>query len=350
MKKVNKLTWVVTGLLALSLVMAGCGSSGGKKDTVQKGDTYPSQTINGIIAWGAGGGTDNVMRTLAPIAEKQLGKSLVISNKAGASGAIATQYVNDQKADGYTLLMNAENPQLYEILGLSKLSYKDFDPILLAVQGSTVIVVPKDSPYQTYEDLIKAAQADPGKLTIGISGVGGQPYVTAAMLKKVEGVSFNSVAFDGDGPLVTALLGKQLDVTGLAVGAAAQYIKNGDLRALAIMSDKKNEAIPEVRPITEISSKYKDVMKASGFFYGVWVKKGTPEDAVKKLTEAFMSAYRDPKFQDYAKKNGLTLIGYTGKEARDFVDEWQRQMCWLIYDAGGAPESPEKFGISKPAK
>ena len=341
----KRLIWSAVFVIALSLLAVGCGGG-----STAKKDTFPTSNINGIIAWGAGGGTDNVMRTLAPIAEKQLGKSIVLSNKTGAAGAIATQYVYDQKADGHTLLLNAENPQLYQVLGLSKLSYKDFDPILLAVQGSTVIVVPKDSPFKTLDDLIKAAKVAPGKINIGISGVGGQPYVTAAILKKVEGVTFNQVTFDGDGPLITALLGKQLDVTGLAIGAAAQYVKNGDMRALALMSNKANPAVPEAKPITELNPKYKDIMKASGFFYGVWVKKGTPEEAKKKLTEAYMVAFKDEKFQEYVKKNGFTPMGITGQEARAFADEWQSQMAWLIYEAGGAKESPEKFGIPKPAK
>lgn len=339
-------TLLVALLVIAGLVVAGCGGGG----TAQKKDQYPTQNINGVIAWGAGGGTDGTMRTLAPLAEKVLGKSIILSNKTGAAGAIATQNVFDQKADGYTLLMNAENPQLYEILGLSKLSYKDFDPILLAVQGSTVIVVPKDSPYQTLDDLIKAAKENPGKLTIGISGVGGQPYVTSAILKKVEGVTFNTVTFDGDGPLTTALLGKQLDVTGLAVGVATQYVKNGDMRALAIMANKPNPSLPNVPEITKLNSKYADILKASGFFYGIWVKKGTPEDVVKKLTEAYTAAYKDPKFQEFVQKSGMTPLGLTGKEARDFADQWQSQMAWLIYEAGGAKESPEKFNIPKPSK
>ncbi len=348
-------------LLIISLLVVGCGSTNTKPSATpsatpsasndKKADQFPTQNINGIIAWGAGGGTDNTSRTIAPLAEKILGKSIIMSNKTGASGAIATQYVADQPADGYNLLFNAENPQLYQILGLSKLSYNDFEPIILMVQGSTVIVVPKNSPYKTLDDLINDAKANPGKITIGNSGVGGQPYVTAAILNKVEqGVKFNQVSYDGDGPLVTALLGNQVQATGLAIGAAAQYIKNGDLRPLALMSDKPNPAVPEAKPITEIKPAYKDILKASGFFYGVWVKKGTPEDVIKKLTDAFSQAFKDPKFQEFYTKNGFMPMGLTGQEAKNFAKEWQSQMAWLIYDAGGAKESPEKFGIPKPAK
>lgn len=310
---------------------------------------YPDHPINGVIAWGAGGGTDTVSRLLTPIAEKILKQSVILANRTGATGAIAAQAVHSAKPDGYTVMFHAENPQLYQVLGLSPLSYDDFEPIILSVQGSTVIVVQKDSPLKTYDDLIKAAKASPGKLTIGTSGVGGQPWVTSMLLKKVEGVTFNPVSFDGDGPLVTALLGKQLDVSGLAVGAAVQYIKNGDLRALAIMKNKPNPAIPEVPYITKLNPAFNDAMKASGFFYGVFVKKGTPQPIINKLTEAYKFALNDSKFINYTINNGLDVVGLTGKEARDFMNAWRSQMSWLIHDAGAGKNSPEKFGIPKPA-
>jgi tripartite-type tricarboxylate transporter receptor subunit TctC len=325
-------------LVAVSLATAGLASAA----------DYPARPINGVIAWGAGGGTDTVSRLVTPIAEKILGKSVILANKTGATGAIAAQAVSTQPADGYTLMFHAENPQLYQVLGLSPLSYDDFEPVMLFVQGSTVIVVPKDSPFKTYDDLIKAAKAAPGKLSVGISGVGGQPWVTSTLLKKVEGVSFNPVAFDGDGPLVTAMLGKQLDVSGLAVGAAAQYIKNGDLRALAIMKNSPNAALPDIPYITKLNPAFNDVMKASGFFYGVFVKKGTPQPVIDKLSTAYKFALNDTKFVNYAKLNGLDVIGMTGKDAKAFMNTWRSQMSWLIFDAGAGKTSPEKFGIPKP--
>jgi tripartite-type tricarboxylate transporter receptor subunit TctC len=289
-----------------------------------------------------------VSRLTTPLAEKALGKPVILANKTGATGAIAAQAVASAKADGYTLLFHAENPQLYQVLGLSPLSYDDFDPVMLFVQGSTVIVVHKDSPLKTYDDLIKAAKANQGKMSIGISGIGGQPWVTATLLKKIEGVQFNPVAFDGDGPLVTALLGKQLDVSGLAVGAAIQYLKTGDLRALAIMKDSPNPAVPDIPHITKLNPAFAGAMKASGFFYGVFVKKGTPQPIVDKLTAAYKSALSEPKFIDYAKNNGLAVMGISGAPAREFMNNWRSQMSWLIFEAGGAKESPEKFKIPKP--
>lgn len=341
LRKKTALLTVVTMLT--SLLVTGCGTAAANI----KGP-YPNQNINGIIAWGAGGGTDSISRRLQPEAEKVLGKSIIMSNKPGGAGILATQYVYDQKADGYTLLFNAETPPLYPILGLPELTYDDFEPILISVQGNTVIVVPKDSPYNTLEDLIKDAKAKPGKINLGTSGVGGQPYITAAILKKVDGVKFNQVPYDGDSSLITALLGKQIQVTALSAGAAAQYINNGNMKALALMANKPNAIIPNVPAIGEINPEYQKILKTSGFFYGVFVKKGTPEDVVKKLREAFKAAYNDPKFQEYVAANGMVPLGLTGDEAKKFVKDWQSQISWLIYEAGGAKESPEKFGIPRP--
>ncbi len=308
---------------------------------------YPSHPINGYIAWGAGGGTDTVSRLVTPLAEKVLGQTVIMTNKTGATGAICAQSVYASKPDGYTLMFHAENPMLYQVLGLSELSYDEFDPIMLFVQGSTVIVVPKDSPIKTYDDLINAAKEKPGEMAIGISGVGGQPWVTSKLIKKVEGVDFNAVAFNGDGPLVTALLGGQLDVSGLSVGSAVQYIKNGDLRALAIMKDSPNPTLPDVPYITQIRPAFTSVMKASGFFYGVFVKKGTPQPVVDTLRNAYGEALKDEKFKNYASMNGLTILGITGEEARQFMNNWRSIMSWLIWDSGAGKNDPASFGIPK---
>jgi len=333
MKRLKRLTLVlVAGLLLIGNAYA---------------DEYPSHPINGYIAWGAGGGTDTVSRLVTPLAEKALGQSVVLANKTGATGAIAAQAVYAAKADGYTLMFHAENPQLYQVLGLSELSYDEFDPIMLFVQGSTVIVVPKDSPIKTYGDLIKAAKARPGELAIGISGVGGQPWVTSKLIKKVEGTDFNAVTFNGDGPLVTALLGGQLDVSGLSVGSAVQYIKSGDLRALAIMKDSPNPTLADVPCITSLNPAFTEVMKASGFFYGVFVKKGTPQPIIDKLAAAYKGAMEDKKFTDYASMNGLTVLGYSGEQARQFMNNWRALMSWLIWDSGAGKNNPESFGIAK---
>ncbi len=330
--------WPKIALLLLAgLMLAGSVSA----------EEYPAQPIIGYIAWGAGGGTDTISRMVSPIAEKILGQSIVMVNKTGKTGVLATEAVFKEKADGHTLLYHAENPQLYQVLGLSDLSYDEFDPVMLFVQGATVLVVPQRSPIKSYADLIKTARQKPGDVVIGLSGVGGQPWVTSKLIKKVENVDFKPVSFNGDGPLITALLGGRVSVSGLAVGAAIPYIKSGDLRPLAIMKNSPNKTFPEVPYITKINPAYQDVMKASGFFYGVYVKKGTPQAVKDLLIKAFSSALNDETVKDYAHQNGLTILGYSGDQAREFINNWRSIMSWLIWDSGAGKNSPEKFGISK---
>ncbi len=343
MSKINKIGKL--GLVVLLVIALGAACT---PAPVVVTPPFPNRTIEGVIAWGAGGGTDLSSRLLASIAEGHLGQSITMTNRTGGTGAIAAQYVADRPADGYTVMFHAENPQLYTVLGLSNLTYDDFEPILLTVQGPTVIVVHPDSPIQTFDQLIEEAKKNPGKLNLGISGVGGQPYVTANILSKVDGVSFNQVAFDGDGPLVTALLGKHIDVTGLALLAAVPQVQGGAVRALAVVANAPLAVLPGVPALGELRPAAQDMLKTAGFFYGVHVKKGTPEAVVTKLQTAFLAAYNDPKFVEFCEQRGLVRLGLSGQAARDYMKQWQSHMTWLIYDAGGAKESPAKFNIPRP--
>ena len=115
---------------------------------------YPTKNITCVIQWGAGGGTDNIMRPICSIAEKELGQSLVMQNMTGGTGSIATQFVYDKPADGYTTLIGAENPALYDALNISKLTYKDFIPVFLVGDETVGIIVKHGSKYKSLTDLI----------------------------------------------------------------------------------------------------------------------------------------------------------------------------------------------------
>jgi tripartite-type tricarboxylate transporter receptor subunit TctC len=120
---------------------------------------FPEQDIQGIIQWGAGGSTDLVMRSVAPHAEKVLGRNIVMTNRTGGVGAIATQFVASQPSDGYTLLMGAENPQLYKVMGLSNLDYDDFYPVNVLARGVPVLVANNEAPFNTTKELVEYVQA-----------------------------------------------------------------------------------------------------------------------------------------------------------------------------------------------
>jgi tripartite-type tricarboxylate transporter receptor subunit TctC len=277
------------GLLLFSIVLlslAACSDSG-KSNGEDASASFPKKDINGVIQWGEGGATDIISRSLASVAEDELGTSLVMQNKTGATGAIGAQYVYDQPADGYTLLFGAENPNLYQLLEISDRDYvNDFIPISIIGQSFAGIVVNKESEFDTLEDLVAYAQDNQGKLKMGTSGEGGLPHVASAMLKSELDTEFNLIPYDGDGPLSVALLGKEIDVTVLAVSAAQEYVDSGDFKMLAVLNNEALDSMPDVAPITDIYPQF-DAYLPWGPFQGVFAHKDTPEEIVQKLSDAF---------------------------------------------------------------
>lgn len=343
MKKL-KAFCIVFVLVIIVLTSIACSTNTKKMESVE----YPKSRIEGIIAWGAGGVTDSVARAITPIVEKSLGQSIIMVNKTGGSGAIATEYVNSKPADGYTILFHAENPQQYKIFDLSKLDYDDFDIINVLAKNSGIVVVKKDSKFNTLDDLLEEVKNNPGKLNFGADGVGSMPYNCAALLKSVDNVDFNFVTYDGEGSIITAMLGNQVDVTAIGVGSAAQYLKSGDLKALCIMANEPVDEFKDVPALGQIKQEYYEPLKAWGAFFAVVIKKGAPTEVIDKLSTVFSEAHSDGKFQDFLKSMGMTPLGLTGAEARQYVDKWRQETSWVLYDAGAITESPEKFGIKRP--
>lgn len=337
-KKINKSIFL---LIIISIFLVGCSTKASDKL-----EDYPNRDLTGYIMWGAGGGTDNVARALTPLVEKSLGKSIVLQNKVGATGAIASQYVHDQKSDGYTLLYGAENPQLYGVMDISKLSYADFEPIIIIGRETAIVVVSSDSKYNSIEELINDAKANPGKINLGTTGPGGLPFVVASLLKTASEVEFNQIPFDGDGPVITALLGNHVDVTVTKLSAAGELLKAGKVKLLASISNDPMEGFENVPAIGEELPQYAKYLPW-GPFYGVFVNKDTPEEVIEKLRLAHKEAFNEDKYQKFLENAAIEPMGIYGEEAEQFLENWQRVSSWLLYDSGGAKINPETLGIKR---
>jgi len=332
---------VLFGIIALALLFGCLGTPSFA--------AYPERNLDGIICWGAGGGTDNTARFITPMAEQVLGKKIILQNKPGAAGAVGTTYVYNKPADGYTLLYGAESANTFKVLGISKIDYDEFEPIMLFLFGVDVICVNPNTPYKTLQEVVEAVKKNPKGVTMATSGTGGIPFVLASLMKKINNVEFNLVGFDGDGPGMTALLGGHVDMMPLSTIVAGVYdlIKTGKLRPLAVIHDKRLPNLPDVPAITEIYPEYKKYLPV-GHWYGVFAKKGTPAEAVNTLTAAFTKAVNDPRFDEYVKGlNGIKL-GLSGKEARDFINRGRSVISWVLYESGAGKVSPAEFGIPKP--
>ncbi|KZN15140.1 tripartite tricarboxylate transporter substrate binding protein [Marinomonas sp. TW1] len=308
---------------------------------------YPDKDIQGVIMWGAGGSTDTVMRSVAPYAEEALGTDLILSNKSGGVGAISMKYVNKKKADGYTLLMGAENPQMHKVLGLSNIDYSDMVPVAILARGVPMMVARNDAPYNTMQEFIDYVKAHPGEVKIGSTGKGGLPSIIMAMIDSQVKLDYINIPYKGDGPALTALQGNAIDVMPAVLGATKEQIKAGRMKAIGLIDNQANPMLPNVAPITDTLPGLNSYLPW-GPFFGVFVRKGTPDQVVNTLTRAFSSAGEREEFTSMMSNRGYSVMNIAGQEAVDFLDTYRSVSSWLVYKAGVGKFSPEKFGIQKP--
>ena len=308
---------------------------------------YPEKEIQGIIQWGAGGSTDTVMRSVTPHAEDAMGGDVVMQNMTGGVGAIAVKFVSAQDADGYTLLMGAENPLLYEVMGLGETDYSGFVPVNLLARGVPILVANPDAPFDTFQQMVDHVQANPGEVKVGSTGPGGLPSVVTAMLASEVDLPMTAVPYDGDGPALTALQGGAVDVMPVVLGTAIEAIRAGRAKPLAVFDAEPHADLPGVPPITEANPAY-DAYLPWGPFFGVFVREGTPEEAVTTLQDAYAQAVEAPEFRQLMEDRGFTILNLKGEEAREFLDRWQSVTTWALHDAGATERSPEEFGIPRP--
>ncbi len=336
MHRKRYLAALLAALLACSL-LAGCGGAAQEEPAAAEGSIgsvigYPPKEVTGVIQWGAGGGTDSLMRPLAILAQDLLGTNLILTNKTGETGSVATQYVYDQEADGSVLLMGAENPALYDTLGISDLTYDDFECVLLIGDETTGVVVGKDSPYNSLVEIVEAAKSGT-EVTLATTGTGGLPWEAAAMITGLTGAAFTQIPYDSDASAKEAVLSGACDFTVCKVQMGYQEYKSGDLKWLCMFSTEPVELMSDV-PTVIID--YPDFEKYLpwGPFYGVFVKEGTSPEVVQILSDAFSKAYADSSYQTMLGYFYINPLGATGDEAKAYIDSWRTNMVDILTKTG----------------
>ena len=308
---------------------------------------YPEREVLGVVMWGAGGATDTVARAVNPAAEEALGKPIVVLNKSGGAGAISTAFVNAAPADGYTLLYGAENPQLHGVMGVSDIDYGDMYPVNILGRGVAVIAVPAGSKYQTLADLLADIKANPGAVKMGSTGPGGLPSTIGALISNATDFDVISIPFDGEGPGLTAMLGGEVDFMPAGISAAAEQVKAGKMRALAVVNPAPVDTLPDVPAITDTIPEMEKFLPW-GPFYGVFVRKDVPDDVKAKLVSVYAEAAKDQTFLDLMANRGNVVMNIGGAEAESFLKKWQQVTVWALQDTGAAKVSPEDIGIPRP--
>lgn len=308
---------------------------------------YPEREVLGVVMWGAGGATDTVARAVNPAAEEALGKSIVVLNKSGGAGAISTAFVNAAPADGYTFLYGAENPQLHPIMGVSSLDYSSFYPINILGRGVAVIAVPAASKYQTMAELLADIKANPGAVKMGSTGPGGLPSTISALIANAADFDVTAIPFGGEGPGLTAMLGGEVDFMPSGISAAAEQIKAGKMRALAVVNPTSVATLPNVPPITDALPAMQKFLPW-GPFYGVFVRQDTPADVKAVLESAFKKAADSAPFTTLMANRGNVVMNISGSEAEAFLKKWQQVTVWALQDTGAAKVDPATLGIARP--
>ncbi len=255
---------------------------------------YPTKPITVTQGFKAGGGSDTVAQLTQPYLEKVLGQSFVNQYIPGATGAIAwTALAQTTKNDGYTLsITNTPMLQTNYIMNEEiKYTIDDLDPIANVVTDPGIIVVSKDSPYKTAQDLFDAMKNNPGKITIGNSGVGGDDFFTTLLFEKATGLKVQMIPFEGDGPSWQAAMGNKIDASFNNLGIVMPQVEAGNLRALALFAEEKYEGLPDVPTMRELGY---DLV--SGSSRGYSAPKGIPADIREALIEAFKKMAEMPEF------------------------------------------------------
>ncbi|MCX7028402.1 MAG: tripartite tricarboxylate transporter substrate binding protein [Spirochaetes bacterium] len=308
----------------------------------------PNKPINIIVPWGAGGSTDQITRITAGELEAALGTKIVIVNQPGASGSVGTKSVLDAPRDGYTWASGAAaDLATYPILGFLNTDIRKDWNIYLTVANVSVVSVNAATPYKTFDELIAAFKANPGKITVATAGVSSAGHIGIELIKKYTGIDYKHVTYDGGNPAVIATISGETQVTTQLAVEEADMIRGKKLRPLAVLSNMplQLEGYGAIPPITNWVKDF----KAGPNYFGIFIPKGVPQEVVDTVNKVWQDVVMNSKkIQDYALSRGAAFAPSFGQEAQDRAFAYYQPVAWLYYEAGSAKISPDKVGIPKP--
>jgi tripartite-type tricarboxylate transporter receptor subunit TctC len=318
------------GALPMLLVVAWLGAV-----TAQAQD-YPTRPIRLLVPYPPAGGTDIVARIVAEPLSTVLGVPVIIDNRGGAAGNVGTDIAAKASPDGYTILFTLSshtiNPKLYDKLPFDV--EKDFIPISLAAYIPQILVANPSVPANNVKELIALAKAQPGKLNYASVGTGSPGHIAGELFKLKTGVDIVHIPYKGGGPAVTATLGGQVQLLFVSMPAALQYVKAGRLKALAVTSDKRSMAAPEIPTIAE--SGVPDYVVNS--WYGALVPAKTPPEVVARLQAAFAKVLQMPEVKEKLFLQGAEATYSTSAEFERLIHDELKQWEYVIREAKIKPE------------
>jgi tripartite-type tricarboxylate transporter receptor subunit TctC len=283
---------------------------------------YPTKNIRLIVPFGAGGGTDAVGRTLANSAKDVLGQNIAVMNRTGGAGAVGMSFGAQQRPDGYTLTVVTREIASLPQMGLMRHDASDFKLIRMVNLDPAVVLVHKDSPFNTINDLIAEAKKGEGKVKFASTAA---PNFYLMALEQNQGIKLNAIPYNGASEAIPAVLGKHTDVTMVTPGEAIAQLRSGQLKALGVMSDERIEYIADVPTLKE-----QGVDVVTGTWRGIGAPKNTPDEVIETLGKAFDEAMASAEFKEFMEKGAMTIHNMDAEVFTKFVDEDSKALAKLI--------------------
>jgi tripartite-type tricarboxylate transporter receptor subunit TctC len=289
---------------------------------VARAQAYPTRPVRIVVGFAAGGSTDIGARVIGQWLQERLGQPFVIENRPGAGTNIATETVVRAPPDGYTLLMvgpsSAVNATLYDKLDFVFL--RDIAPVASLIRQPQIMLTNPSVMTKTVPELIADAKANPGKITMASAGVGSAGHLVGELFKMMAGVDFVHVPYRGAGPALADLLGGQVMISFAGIAGSIAYIRTGKLRALAVTTATRSEALPDVPTVSEFVPGYE-----AGDWLGVGAPRNTPPAIVDKLNGEIAIALADPKIKArFADLGGTALALRPAEFGKLLADETQK--------------------------
>ena len=286
---------------------------------------YPARPVRWIVGFAAGGLNDLLARLIGQALAERIGQPVTIENRSGAGGNIATEAVVNAPADGYTLLLigssNTINPTLYEKLNFN--FSRDIAPVASLVRVPLVMVVNPSFPARTVPEFIAYAKANPGKINMASGGSGGSPHVTGELFKMMTGIQMVHLPYRGSAPAVSDLLSGQVQVLFDNLPSAIEHIRAGQLRALAVTTTARSDALPGIPTIAEFVPGY----EASGIG-GMGAPAKTPAVIIDKLNQEINAILAEAKMRSRLVDLGATPLAGSpadfGKLISEEIEKWRK--------------------------
>jgi tripartite-type tricarboxylate transporter receptor subunit TctC len=289
---------------------------------IARAQAYPTRPVRLVVGFPPGQTADLIARLMGRWLTERLGQAVIIDNRPGASSNIATELVVRSPADGYTLLSvnssNLINTTLYEKLPYNFL--RDIDPIASFSRVALVMVVNPSFPARTVPEFVAYAKANPGKINMASGGTGNSTHVTGELFKMMAGVNLLHVPYRGSPPALTDLIGERVQVMFDVLSSSVEHIRSGRLRALAVTTATRSEALPDIATLGEFVPGYEASALA-----GIGAPKGTSAEIIEKLNSEINAGLADPKMKSRFADLGLTPLSLSAADfAKLVVDETEK--------------------------